>query len=118
MTSERRACKLIGIDRTSYRYEPQPDRNAELRQELVKLARQKPRYGYRRLHAVLERRGQAVNVKRVYVFMPKKAWRCAGADASVWCGNGPKHRGWRVPTRSGRWTSSWMVWPTDAWCAS
>jgi putative transposase len=37
-----------------------------LREELVKLARQKPRYGYRRLHAVLERRGQAVNVKRVY----------------------------------------------------
>jgi putative transposase len=55
--SERRACKLMGIDRASYRYEPQPDRNAELRQELVKLARQKPRYGYRRLHAVLERRG-------------------------------------------------------------
>jgi len=33
---------------------------------LLKLARQKPRFGYRRLHAVLERRGQAVNVKRVY----------------------------------------------------
>ena len=54
------------MDRASYRYEPKPDRNAELREELVKLARQKPRYGYRRLHAVLERRGQAVNVKRVY----------------------------------------------------
>ena len=54
------------MDRASYRYEPRPDRNAELRDELVKLARQKPRYGYRRLHAVLERRGQAVNVKRVY----------------------------------------------------
>jgi putative transposase len=54
------------VDRASYRYEPRPDRNAELREELVKLARQKPRYGYRRLHAVLERRGQAVNVKRVY----------------------------------------------------
>jgi putative transposase len=64
--SERRACKLLGVDRASYRYEPQPDRNAELREELVKLARQKPRYGYRRLHAVLERRGQAVNVKRIY----------------------------------------------------
>ena len=64
--SERRACKLLGVDRASYRYEPQPDRNAALREELVKLARQKPRYGYRRLHAVLERRGQAVNVKRVY----------------------------------------------------
>jgi putative transposase len=54
------------VDRASYRYEPVPDLNAELREELVKLARQKPRYGYRRLHAVLERRGHAVNVKRVY----------------------------------------------------
>ena len=32
----------------------------------MKLARQKPRYGYRRLHALLSRRGQEVNVKRVY----------------------------------------------------
>ena len=30
------------------------------------LARQKPRYGYRRLHALLSRRGYEVNVKRVY----------------------------------------------------
>jgi putative transposase len=47
--SERRACKLLGVDRASYRCEPRPDRNAELREELVKLAGQKPRYGYRRL---------------------------------------------------------------------
>ena len=32
----------------------------------MKLARQKPRYGYRRLHALLERRGHEGNVKRVY----------------------------------------------------
>ncbi len=63
--SDRRACKLLGVDRPSYRFEPRPDRNAELREELVKLARQKPRYGYRRLHAVLERCGDRVNVKRV-----------------------------------------------------
>jgi putative transposase len=54
------------VERSSYRYEPRPDRNVELRGELVKLARQKPRYGYRRLHVLLERRGYAVNVKRVY----------------------------------------------------
>lgn len=54
------------MERSSYRYEPRPDRNAELRSELGKLARQKPRYGYRRLHALLSRRGQEVNVKRVY----------------------------------------------------
>jgi putative transposase len=56
----------MGVNRTSYRYMPTPDRNAELREELVKLARQKPRYGYRRLHALLTRRGHTVNVKRVY----------------------------------------------------
>ena len=46
--SERQACKLVDLDRSSYRYEPRPDHNAELRQELVQLARQKPRYGYLR----------------------------------------------------------------------
>jgi putative transposase len=64
--SERTACKLLGVDRSSYRYEPKPDRNAELRKELIKQAQQKPRFGYRRLHAILQRRGEAVNVKRIY----------------------------------------------------
>jgi putative transposase len=64
--SERRACKLLGVDRASYRYERRSDRNTELREELIKLARQKPRFGYLRLHAMLGRRGEAVNVKRVY----------------------------------------------------
>jgi putative transposase len=64
--SERRACELIGIDRGTYRYEPRPDRNAELRDALLELAKQKPRYGYRRLHVLLVRRGHAVSVMRVY----------------------------------------------------
>jgi hypothetical protein len=41
--SERRACKLFGMDRGSYRHEPRPDRNGPLREALVSLARQKPR---------------------------------------------------------------------------
>ena len=64
--SERQACKLVEVDRSSYRYDPRPDRNGELREVLLTLARQKPRYGYRRLWAVLSRRGHGVNVKRVY----------------------------------------------------
>jgi putative transposase len=64
--SERRACKLLEVDRSSYRYEPEPDRNAALRQELIALARQKPRYGYRRLGVLLERRGYKANHKRLY----------------------------------------------------
>jgi putative transposase len=54
------------MERSSCRYEPRPDRHVELRSELLKLARQKPRYGYRRLHVLLERQGHEVNVKRVY----------------------------------------------------
>ena len=57
---------MLGVDRASYRYEPRPDRNAELCEELVKLARQKPRYGYRRLHVLLDRRGFAASPQRVY----------------------------------------------------
>jgi putative transposase len=64
--SERQACKLLEVDRSSYRYEPRPDGNAEIREELVSLARQKPRYGYRRLGVLLERRGHRVNHKRLY----------------------------------------------------
>ena len=64
--SERHACKLVGMDRSSYRYEPRPDHNAELREALVNVARQKPRYGYRRLGALLERRGRKCNHKRLY----------------------------------------------------
>jgi putative transposase len=64
--SERRACKLMAVDRGSYRYEPRPERNVRLRAALVELARQKPRYGYRRLHALLTKRNHPASVMRVY----------------------------------------------------
>jgi putative transposase len=64
--SERRTCKLMNVDRSTYRYEQRPDRNATLREALVALARQKPRYGYRRLHVVLEKRGHSASVMRIY----------------------------------------------------
>jgi hypothetical protein len=64
--SERRACKLIELDRSSYRYEPRSDHNIALRQELVNLARQKPRYGYRRLDALVTKRGFEASAQRVY----------------------------------------------------
>lgn len=64
--SERHACRLLELDRATYRYEPRPDRNDELREALVTLARQKPRYGYRRLWALLTRQGWKVNEKRIH----------------------------------------------------
>src|SRR5262249_20892596 len=64
--SERRACKLLEVNRGSYRYEPRPDRNVALREALLSIARQKPRYGYRRLHVLLERGKHPASVMRVY----------------------------------------------------
>ena len=64
--SERRACELNDMDRSSYRYEPGEDRDAELRTRLTELARQKPRFGYRRLGVLLEKKGEAVNHKRLF----------------------------------------------------
>lgn len=64
--SERRACELNAMDRSSYRYEPQADRDGELREKLIELARQKPRWGYRRLGVLLQRQGILVNHKRLW----------------------------------------------------
>jgi len=47
--AERYACKLLEVDRSTYRYDPRPDRNAKLREALWTVAKQQPRYGYRRL---------------------------------------------------------------------
>lgn len=64
--SERQACRLLELNRSTYRYEARADTDGPLREALVALARQKPRYGYRRLWAILTRRGWEVNVKRIY----------------------------------------------------
>jgi len=65
--SERRACRLLDIERASYRYDARPDRNEKLREALVTEARQNPRFGYRRLWVILtKKRGMKVDVKRVH----------------------------------------------------
>ena len=64
--SERRACRLIGIGRSTLRYEPVPDGDTELREELQALAAQWRRFGYRGLHRLLRRKGWELNHKRLY----------------------------------------------------
>ena len=70
--SERHACELMSIPRSSCRYRSRRD-DSELRQQLIELAQQKPRFGYRRLHILLRRKGQRVNHKRV-----QRVYRAAG----------------------------------------
>ena len=64
--SERRACRVISAQRASHRYQSCCDQRAELRIRLRDLATSRVRYGYRRLHILLQREGWQVNHKLVY----------------------------------------------------
>ena len=63
--SERRACRVLGVDRTSVRYQATRPDDDVLRDRLRTLAQERRRFGYRRLHVLLRREGHAVNKKRV-----------------------------------------------------
>jgi putative transposase len=65
VASERRVCGLLSVAPSSYRYQARGS-DEVLRDRVVELARQKPRYGYRRLHVLLRRAGEQVNHKRLY----------------------------------------------------
>ena len=63
--SEWRACGVLRMAVASYRYESKRS-DEPLRTKLVELAREKPRFGYRRLHVLLCRSGERVNHKRLH----------------------------------------------------
>ena len=63
--SERRACGLLRLAVNTFRYHP-TERNADLRERLIQTAREKPRFGYWRLHVLVNRDGLQVNHKRVW----------------------------------------------------
>ena len=65
--SERRACQLLELSRTVLHYQAlRPVRNAALTARMVALAQERRRFGYRRLHILLEREGHEANHKRIY----------------------------------------------------
>ena len=62
--SERRACSVIGTDRSTIRYRSRRPGDVELRVRLRALAGERRRFGYRRLHVLLKREGHVVNRKK------------------------------------------------------
>jgi putative transposase len=68
--SERHACGQMAVLRALLRYRPHETKyaeaNARLRLRLRELAEERRRWGYRRLHVLLQREGWMVNLKRVY----------------------------------------------------
>ena len=65
--SERRACRLVGLSRDSYRNPPVVDaQTVALREAIIAVAHVRRRFGYRRIHDLLRTRFPQVNHKRVY----------------------------------------------------
>jgi len=63
--SERRSCQLILMARSTCQYRIRREPSEKFETEVKELAFANPRYGYRRVHALLKRDGQTVNRKRV-----------------------------------------------------
>src|SRR6266498_1935001 len=72
-----RACGLVGMSRSLYRYRSRRPDSAALRARIEAIAAVKRRYGYRRVYLRLRREGWQVNSKRVY-----RLYRDAGL--AVW----------------------------------
>ena len=67
--SERRACGLVGQPRSTEQYEAKPKLEDDLPKRIAELAAARPRFGYRRVTALLKREGVSVWHGRVHRIM-------------------------------------------------
>lgn len=63
--SQRRACSVLGVGRSSVRYRSVRPDDAELRKAMKTVAAEHRRFGYKRVNVMLERQGWRVNQKKI-----------------------------------------------------
>ena len=63
--SERRACRVVGLHRSTNRYVAKRGDNEELRKAIIEVAHAQPRFGYRRVHWSVRRMGFEVGLRQV-----------------------------------------------------
>ncbi len=81
--SQRRACRLVGVARSTARYQRRRRDDERLAAAIQEQVQQHPVYGYRPITVLLRRQGWQVNHKRVY-----RLWRAAGLQL-------PRRRAWK-----------------------
>jgi putative transposase len=106
--SVRRACRYLNLHPRTYRYQPlrPQDRHGRLIERLTALSWKHPRYGYRRIRALLRREGWTVSKKQV-----QRLRRLVGLKVKP-----PKKRRRRQGTSTGwleRATQRHQVWSWD-----
>ena len=63
--SQRRACQALNIDRSTVRYTSTRPDDAPLREAMKAVAAERRRFGYRRIHVMLDRQGIVMNQKKL-----------------------------------------------------
>lgn len=63
--SQRRACSVLRIDRSSMRYRRRRADDGPLRAKMREVASERRRFGYRRIHLMLKRQGVVMNLKKL-----------------------------------------------------
>ena len=63
--SQRRACQVLGVDRSSVRYRSIRPDDSDLRSAMKAIAAERRRFGYRRIHVMLRRQGIVMNQKKL-----------------------------------------------------
>ena len=64
---------MFELQRSTFYKQSTADPQLALRQRLRELAEARPRFGYRRLHVLLQREGWTIGHKRVLVFIGSRA---------------------------------------------
>nr|CAD6595666.1 IS3 family transposase [Rhizobium sp. Khangiran2] len=99
--SQHRTCEVVLVDRSSMRYRSRRPDDASIREAMMKVASERRRLGYRRIHVMLDRQGIVMNLRklrRLYreekltvrkrggrkrVLETKRPWRCRHARTSA-----------------------------------
>jgi hypothetical protein len=76
--SERRICRLLGLPRSVLHYQSRRTEDG-VQARLIELAGERRRFGYRRLHVLLEREGIVVSTNAGIASIAPLALRCASA---------------------------------------
>lgn len=101
--SIRRACSVIKFDPKTYRYKSRRPDQAPLEQRFREVCQTRVRFGYRRVHVLLQREGWELNMKKT---------RRVYNELALQLHN--KHPKWRVKAKL-REDRSEAVGPNDVW---
>ena len=79
--SQRRVCDVLQVDRTTVRYQSKKVDDVDLRDAIKRVARERRRFGYRRINVMLPREGIYMNhkkLRRIYTEEKLQVRRCGG----------------------------------------